>query len=179
MATKQPDGEDLGLNMTPMIDIVFQLIVFFMLNLRFKAMDERIDTSMPKEFGIDARPIIAPTIQRIRVALFRADATEPAAARTKIRVGGREWVLPAGDQLDAERRAPTYAAERAQVLAGVEAHIKALLATGIEEGEIDTPRPTGTLVPHADVVSVLDAFLGAGCTQVRFEGTMDPLPRRR
>ncbi len=37
MALKMPE-KGVGLNMTPMIDIVFQLILFFLFNLRFKSM---------------------------------------------------------------------------------------------------------------------------------------------
>lgn len=39
------------LNMTPMIDIVFQLILFFLFNLRFKSIDFRIDSMLPKDRG--------------------------------------------------------------------------------------------------------------------------------
>ena len=45
------EGDDLELNMTPMIDIVFQLIVFFLLSLKFKTVDERLDALLPKDRG--------------------------------------------------------------------------------------------------------------------------------
>ena len=48
MAVKIPETDNAGLNMTPMIDIVFQLILFFLFNLRFKSLDYRIESSLPK-----------------------------------------------------------------------------------------------------------------------------------
>ena len=34
MAVEIPEGDDTEMNMTPMIDIVFQLIIFFLLSLK-------------------------------------------------------------------------------------------------------------------------------------------------
>ncbi len=178
MSLRHPDSDDLGLNMTPMIDIVFQLIVFFMLNLKFKAADERIDTNLPKEVGIDKFPIFRDAIPAIRISLFRMDPADPAAARTKIRVGGHEWVTPAGDAIEASLRPADFEAQRERVFASVEARVKDLLGTAADRGEIDAPRPLGELVPHADVVRVLDAFLGAGCKDVTFQGVRMPRPGR-
>ena len=54
MAVKIPATDDAGLNMTPMIDIVFQLILFFLFNLRFKSLDYRIESTLPKDRGLAA-----------------------------------------------------------------------------------------------------------------------------
>ncbi|HUT36193.1 MAG TPA: biopolymer transporter ExbD [Planctomycetota bacterium] len=36
------------LNMTPMIDCVFLLLLFFMVGMKFKELDRRLDTDLPK-----------------------------------------------------------------------------------------------------------------------------------
>ena len=36
------------LNMTPMIDCVFLLLLFFMVSMKFKELDRKLDTDMPK-----------------------------------------------------------------------------------------------------------------------------------
>lgn len=42
-------GEDTSLNLTPLIDVVFQLVLFFLLTLRFTSVDDRIDSALPKD----------------------------------------------------------------------------------------------------------------------------------
>ena len=51
MSLKIQPAADTSLNMTPMIDIVFQLILFFLFNLRFKSLDWRIESTLPKDKG--------------------------------------------------------------------------------------------------------------------------------
>ena len=77
---------DSGLNMTPMIDIVFQLILFFLFNLRFKSLDYRIESSLPKDRGLIDSPSPVPELPHIKVTLFRLDGEDPTKARTKLKV---------------------------------------------------------------------------------------------
>jgi len=167
LASKTDLGEA-GLNMTPMIDIVFQLILFFLFNLRFKTLDWRIETQLPKGVGPNVDHWIEPDMPHVRASLTRVGTDDPATARTKVKIAGREWVLP-----DVARTAD---ADREAVFHGIEVHLATLRALGIP-GEIDTPPPTGTGVPHGDVIRVLDAFLDAKFQDVQFQGTRDPLPR--
>ena len=81
------DG-DTVLNMTPMIDIVFQLIVFFLLTLEFKDLDRRIDAQLPKDRGSPPTAQTPPPLEKIRVKLFRVHPGE-AHAFTRIRIGNR------------------------------------------------------------------------------------------
>lgn len=37
------------MNMTPMIDCVFLLLLFFMVGMKFKELDRKLDTDLPKE----------------------------------------------------------------------------------------------------------------------------------
>ena len=57
MAQLPAQGEDTAMNMTPMIDICFQLIVFFMLTLKFKSIDKRFESLLPNR-GQQARPAV-------------------------------------------------------------------------------------------------------------------------
>jgi biopolymer transport protein ExbD len=40
--------KQMELNMTPMIDCVFQLLLFFMVSMKFKEMDQKLDADLPK-----------------------------------------------------------------------------------------------------------------------------------
>lgn len=160
-----PDDE--GMNLTPMIDVVFQLLVFFLLSLRFQTVDERVETQLPEDgFQVDVQWKEAlPTIE---AKLFRRGAFR--SARTVVRLGGETFDLPA------EEGPPRTAA-----LERVRARIESLHASqdrrADTRGEIATPLPSGARVPHGDVMAVLDAYLRAGVTEVVFEGA--PVPLRR
>jgi biopolymer transport protein ExbD len=162
------DAGDQGLNMTPMIDIVFQLILFFLFNLRFKTLDWRIETSLPKGVGPNDDSSIAPILPHVKASLTRLDVEDPTRSRTKLKIAGREWVLP--------DLVTTADEDREAVFRDVEKHLAALRGLGLP-AEIDTPKPTGVTVPHGDVIRVLDAFLTAKFEQVDLQGARDPLPR--
>ena len=82
MAVKIPATDEGVLNMTPMIDIVFQLILFFLLSLKFKALQFRIESNLPTDRGIQATPDQPQDIPAIKVSLFRINDEDPARAYT-------------------------------------------------------------------------------------------------
>ena len=155
------------LNMTPMIDIVFQLILFFLFNLRFKSVDFRIESALPKDAGPNQTPDLLPPTPRIEVRLFRVDAEDPERARTRVKLGAHEWSLP---PVTASR------AERDAAFARLSATIVELGGEGGLPGSVATPLPSGAFVPHADVVGVVDAFLAAEVHVIAFVGTPAPKP---
>jgi biopolymer transport protein ExbD len=158
-----PDTE---LNMTPMIDIVFQLILFFLFNLRFKSIDFRIDAALPQNLGLEATDVMVPPTPKVTVRLFRVDAEDPERARTEVRLGASRWTLP---PVGASR------AERDAAFAKVTEAIRALRGDTGMPGAVETPLPSGAHVPHADVVGVVDAFLAAEVREIAFGGA--PMPR--
>jgi biopolymer transport protein ExbD len=44
------------LNMTPMIDVVFQLLIFFMLTMKFSEVEGKLLTTLPREKGTASTP---------------------------------------------------------------------------------------------------------------------------
>ncbi|MBL9086904.1 MAG: biopolymer transporter ExbD [Planctomycetia bacterium] len=158
------------LNMTPMIDIVFQLILFFLFNLRFKSIDFRIDSMLPKDRGPLVTDVILPPSPRLTVRLFRTEAEDPERARTHVTLGAHRWVLP---EVTGDRQA------RDDAFKAVAAAITSLRGDTGMPGSVETPLPSGAYVPHADVVGVVDAFLMADVTDVAFEGSAFPQPKPR
>lgn len=174
MALKLQPTPNTQLNMTPMIDIVFQLILFFLFSIHFKSLDYRIESALPKNLG--PRPTnVIDTTSRLRVTLSRRDAEDPVKARTRVKFGAHEWTLP-------PLSAPPH--ERDAMFASIRSRLAEMRAATGWPGEIDSPPPTGGLVPHADAVGVLDAFLEAHINDVSFQGvaplrapTGTPAPR--
>jgi len=182
MATKLVAMDESVLNMTPMIDIVFQLILFFLFSLKFKSHEYRIESQLPRDRGIQATNQIVEDIPAVKVLLFRLDEDDQAKARTKIKVGGTpEIILPAyqwsvtNKDIDAK-----IEDQRDAVFHGIAATIRGLLNQNPKlKGEIETPPPKGYAVPHGDVMRILDSFLEAGVTEVNFGGAAAPLPKAK
>ena len=64
---REEDTEPEQLNMTPMIDIVFQLLIFFMLTLQFKEVEGKLMSVLPKDKGPIDTPAPTPIIPEVRV----------------------------------------------------------------------------------------------------------------
>jgi Biopolymer transport protein ExbD/TolR len=181
MAVEMPEMEETEMNMTPMIDIVFQLIVFFLLTLKFKSVDERIDSKLPKDRGIQSTSQFVDELPLITVKLFRENYDSSTEAPfTRVRVGQNyTFDLPAGEWTgksdEDDKRLAAYEATFKQIKGAILAIKEQQNNPGVK-GEIKTPRPKGTAVPHGDVVDVLNAFLDVGIDDVKFEGAPAPLP---
>ena len=141
-------------NMTPMIDVVFQLLVFFLVTMKFKTTDMKLDAEMPTNAGINPSPATPPD-PKVEVRLRRATPGEP----TQLRVAG----LALGDA-DSPASWDRLRAHLAQVrtrqaLAGLDPHAV--------HGEVDaSPAVTTGLVVRA-----LDELRAADFRDVRFVGT--------
>jgi biopolymer transport protein ExbD len=181
MALKQPPTDESALNMTPMIDIVFQLILFFMFNMKFKALDHRIDSAIPKDRGIQATAQFVEPIPAVKIALFRREeAGQKPYTYIEINDQPPGYKVPpvkfTGNPFADEKLHD----QRYAIFQQIQQRISGLYATNKElKGEIQAPPPKGGLVPHQDVMGVLDAFLAAGITEVNFQGAGSPLPKAK
>ena len=184
MAIQQAQGEDSELNMTPMIDIVFQLIIFFLLSLKFKTVDRRIDSMLPKDRGLAPTPTFPEDFLKIKIKVFRRDMADPAKAHTMIKIDNekKQYLLPKGwrGRLKEEEKDPAKVEQYDSVIAAVKQSVQRKIKAhggAVEEvkGEIVAPPPKGGAVPHGDVVQMLNIFLSVGMTDVVFEGQATPL----
>ena len=74
----------IAINVTPLVDIIFCLCVFFMISFKFKQLEGKFDTWLPKNKGFEGMPLKA-VIQEIRVALFwNEDSTVTRKFGTRI-----------------------------------------------------------------------------------------------
>ena len=180
MSQLPAQGEDSALNMTPMIDICFQLIVFFMLTLRFPSVSARFEAQLPKDRGPINRPDVFQPFQDVQVKLFREHLDRPPSEQfTRIRVGESFTVAlpkgpwPTGGALEDARRR-----EEDRVMLQVRDAVAAAWALQGRDpevgGAIRTPFPKGIAVPHGDVMRAFDAIVAAGLTKVHLEGAKPP-----
>ena len=65
------------LEMTPMIDVTFLLLVFFLCTLQFKTLDAKLAAYLPKDVGHGHSTALEPV--RLRIDVVREDARVPRA----------------------------------------------------------------------------------------------------
>ena len=184
MAVNVPEAEETEMNMTPMIDIVFQLIIFFLLSLKFKTIDRRIESMLPKDRGLAPTPTFPEDFLKVKIKVFRRDMADTEKAYTLIKIDNdkQTYSLPRGWKgriKDTADRIAKYDNVIAAVKGVVQKKMKAHGGAPEEvKGEIVAPPPKGGAVPHGDVVQVLNVFLELGMIDVVFEGAATPLTNK-
>ena len=88
----ESEENPVAINVTPLVDIIFCLCVFFMISFKFKQLEGKFETWLPKEKGFEGMPLKA-VIEEIRVALFWDDVNLKV-----VRKYGTRFV-PENDQL--------------------------------------------------------------------------------
>ena len=184
MPMELPEPEDTELNMTPMIDIVFQLIIFFLLSLKFKTIDRRIESMLPKDRGLAPTPTFPEDFLKVKIKLFRRDMKDKEKAHTIIKIDNdrqiyklpRAWKGRLKELRDSPERVKKYDKVMRTVKSVVQRKMKAHGGNPEEvKGEIVAPPPKGGAVPHGDIIQVLDIFLDLDMIDVVFEGAATPL----
>ena len=146
----QSDGgnEEVKLQITPMIDVVFLLLIFFML-LPFRTLERKVAAYLPKDRGLAKTKIKLEENTKITVELKRT-FTEKV---TRVKLLDQEIGVDM----------PGFNALRQRIKA---------IAKSNEElpGEINA----WAWVPHAHVIQAVDAFMMAGVTEITFIGAPPP-----
>jgi len=149
-------------DMTPMIDVVFQLLIFFLVSMKFKTLDMKIDAFLPTDKGL------AKTITKIE--------EKPKAVAVLKRQKGQKFTRIKFQNVeigrtDTTKNATAGWARLTEKAKSIRSNFQA--AGGDPEevsGEVDAAR----MVPTGDVVRAVDAFIAAGITNVTFVGTPPP-----
>ena len=166
---KEIAEETHDLEMTPMIDVTFLLLVFFLLTLKFKVLEGKLAAYLPKDAGpnpadttpldaIEVRIEVVPGFEGERVFATGPRAGKPwdgdAEARFTFAPGSRRLHYAVGP-----RRADSIEALVQRVVAAkaVDPDRRVVLESG-----------AGTFV--SDVVAVLDGLLEAGVEDLSFAG---------
>ena len=74
-----------AINVVAMVDVIFCLCVFFMCSFRFKQLEGKFDSWLPKSAGLGAFPAGPELIEEIRVAMYWDEATQKTVRQFKMR----------------------------------------------------------------------------------------------
>jgi biopolymer transport protein ExbD len=86
----EPDEHEI--NMTPMIDVIFQLVLFFVFSMKFLAFEGHINAFLPKNRGLDAsQPDFSKELRQVTLFLTWDDADGGTASLSTL-----NYVPPGG-----------------------------------------------------------------------------------
>jgi biopolymer transport protein ExbD len=150
MAGQASEDDAVSLNVTPLIDIIFCLCIFFICSFHFKELQGKIDSWLPKDKGPNGGAPVNPLDEEIRVFVRSKSGV------TELAFGARV----AGSAADLESL--VKAAWDELLVAGKKAHV------------VIDAEPT---VPWRDVMEILDRCRIDGIDRVEFAGEHGAEPR--
>ena len=136
------------MNMTPMIDVTFQLIIVFLCSMKFRTLDQKIEAFLPKDVGLSTAPATAEVETKISVKLRRgkgADTTQVYLLDGRL---GTTQSPGVWEKLAADLKG--FKAKDAKIKAEIDAEAEVL---------------------HGEVIRALDSFQAAELENVVFRGT--------
>lgn len=158
----QDSDADAGPDMSPMIDIVFNLLIFFLCATKFKTAEGAIDTYLPKDQGLPTQAT-PQSIDEVRITVSWSEEGHEAT----IRLGAKLLTRPGDWEVADSTQSPVWPR----------------LAQGLRELK-DTHQGSEPLpvtldvrpeVPHQYAVSALNEVIRVGLKEVRFAAPAKPL----
>ena len=154
--------DEARLDMTPMIDVTFLLLVFFMCTLQFKTLEGKLSAYLPKEVGPQSTPPPDVVIEDIEVVL---EVIDPGTRLTGAGIAPGRFVF--GDDRRLEYQ---VGPRRGTDLEFVRERLRALRRAAPERQAVVAPQEG---VVHAEVIELLDAMLDVGITEARIQGARE------
>lgn len=82
MAKKKQEIEDVKLELTPMIDVTFLLLIFFICTMKFKVLEGKLETQLPKDVGVNSNPVDE-MLEKVEIDIVKDDS-RPQGVRVAI-----------------------------------------------------------------------------------------------
>jgi biopolymer transport protein ExbD len=90
--SQDPNDNPMAINVVPLVDIIFCLCVFFMCSFKFRQLEGKFDSWLPKDKGSEGLPSLD-LISEVRVALLWDENSQTMTRRMGVRS------IPADDDL--------------------------------------------------------------------------------
>lgn len=141
--TREAASEEADLQMTPMIDVTFLLLIFFLCSIKFKLLDGKLSSHLPREMGVNT---FEPSgfLERIEISL---DRSRTAPDGFSILLNGRGIV-------------------------GLDRLHATLEKFHLDDPDLTVTLRAGEKIEHGHVVAVVNECLRAGFTRIAFSGTL-------
>lgn len=66
-----PELKEIKMDLTPMIDVTFLLMIFFLVTLKFRVLEGRLDASLPKDMGTSSAK--SEPIEKVNIIMMVSD----------------------------------------------------------------------------------------------------------
>lgn len=162
----RPDASPIKGDMTPMIDVTFQLLIFFMLTIEFKQLEGKLAAYLPKDVGVNTSQ--AEPKEKVEIVLrVAAEGTklDPTAETPKPWSGEGPYKYGDDRKIDI-----SIGPKTTRDLDVVKARLKELKLQDPERPATIDAYP-GTI--YEDVIKVLDVVLLADYSDVTFIGARE------
>ncbi|RMH04606.1 MAG: biopolymer transporter ExbD [Planctomycetota bacterium] len=165
---QQREFEEVEMEMTPMIDVTFLLLIFFIVTLKFKTLEGRLDASLPKDRGTSSSQ--ASEVEKVDIVIKVSNpgqlVPDPATASPAYPEGRLKHYV--GRKLRYEVGSSTFTN-----LEDLSRYLEPFARTQQmrEETPVSIDPRKGTV--YGDVVKVLDVVISKGFTQIAFGGSFE------
>ena len=144
-------------NLTPMIDVVFLLLIFFIVTMRFKTLDMKIQADLPRDVGPSPEISRPPETVKLVARLDR-----PGGGVARLKLDGR--ILGPTDE-------PATWARLVSLTSDARARVR---DNGGDMDIVQAEVDAAPLVATAHVIRAIDAFTEAQVAKITFKGTPTP-----
>lgn len=166
-------NEKCELQMTPMIDVTFLLLIFFMCTLKFKVLEGKLGAYLPKDVGVNPQDAEPKEKVDIRLDVITVGNKMRYDGPSKRNVAYTEADAAEGLRFfydDSRQIRYTVGPRRFTDLAEVTKALQSIKAREPDKEATIDPR---TGVTNKDVVEALDAVMYAGYDNVTFKGSYE------
>ncbi len=157
---------DCTLEMTPMIDVTFQLLIFFMLTIKFKILEGKLAAYLPKDVGVNQSDAEPKEKTDIRVSVLKEGSKldpyddVPWSGQGAFRYGpDRELLYAVGPH-------------KTKQLGELRGRLRKMYEVDPEEAAATIDAARGTV--YEDVIGVLDITISSGFSDITFKGAPPP-----
>ncbi len=160
--------EEVKPDMAPMIDVTFLLLIFFIVTLKFKVLEGRLDAALPKDRGTSAST---------------ADEIEKVDIVIKVKKKGQLVLDPTTRTTSSPQgRLKHYVGRLVQFevgsskftdLARLDRHLNAFSKTQKQKDDTPITIDPRKGVVYGDVVGILDVVIAKGFSKISFAGSFE------
>ena len=169
--SKSAIHEEVSLELTPMIDVTFLILIFFMCTLKFKTLESKLVTYLPLDKGISTAPGMEAERVEVILKVPREDwGKKPFERRVIIMRNGSNTALGECRGVRSDPDNPkqlTFDLVPPDTFEKVREYAQLVRTASLES---QSKIHADSRVPHAYVVCVLDILIEAGFKDVSYSG---------
>ena len=159
--------EEINMEMTPMIDVTFLLLIFFLLTLKFKVLEGKLMAYLPKDVGVNSSP--AEPKEKVEIIISIPSGKTGSKVYAADPNKGAAWQGETDRRFEFVGREPVYqiGPRRTKKVDELARWLKDLYR---KDPEAPTTIDCRKGTVYGDMVPVLDAAVAANFEKITFVG---------